>query len=1310
MLVLLAHNGKTVDVPAGPSTRISDLQLALVEITGVETRDQILMYGGMPLHPQRTLGRYNLPDALPGEHAEEDKHLFLYSKQYLRPGSPIPPPEVLPSIIIAVEQESLPVQPHPLEDAGPLLRALPEFVRDFKRYQAEAVALRSATQQRHHIAHSLLIEVEVQGMAAEAARRNIDVHYNFMARMYHEFRTTCYEAQQDYQHMLTRFQKDMVELESVELVPEIVAATGLRHLGQLLPTKIAYDYFEECAKNTRIIGEKIVGQDNSFESIKADVEALLMDGPIVNLDQLGAQLEALQPLMHDQDAAVERICEDYKMCIELVERASRGGLEDTALLDSCQLMGQNYKTHESELLPIVRNCDAQFAAFSEQCLDTKNEMTRELMGQLQRISMQQSKIRNIKDNFLLVEKLLSKHNSAMKELLATRRLVNAYGACLHECRRRAAFQDVYVMKGNTMADSLARLRAKEMDRREKFQKDMYELMPPAVLTALGLDSTPAHYQISLPTSLSAPLADISEAAISRLPLTDIPGSPRLPPSPRPVAAPGQMPPPAFGASEMVASHIGPASADVGAVPLPLQLENARLRADLEAMRAAEFTMRASVHHAPPTSSMLLSMTGRSPAMGSPKSPGAAARTPDLLAEASTRYADALAAKEALIGNLKSQLASVQQQNSSYEERICALEALLQRTQTKASADSEGLPSSVSTASVAPLAPQPPAQTPDAPSTQGHREASPSLSLSGQPIRPTDAQPPLSAARPPPLFTSSAPQASVPPQLPAALHDQPLQGVSRDAPDAAAYAYAPPPVVPTSTAGTQPLEAGPSAPEGGPGPLGGVEAPLQGPTFAVQPGPGESGTATSRAAGVCPPPVGADGLAGIEPWEPGRSTAGKTEACEVAADEVPATRAADTGLREPVAGTVEAAGTAASGLDSPCELHGSSSPTVPTGMAAEHRESASGPTAPTEMASEHLQSSSGPPVPVGMPLEHEQSSSGPPVPPGTGCEHPQSSSGSPVPTGMGPPLAGPTGAAQGETLQSGSPEGSKSAQASTPCGAPGDEDPGSRPSDYHGGHTTGPPTAERLPTPSPSPFAAAAALPSLGPEGGPPPLAGALSSLMGNPPLAVTLSQPLIDPVGSLATPGHGQGLIIAPVHLPISDAGPCEPGSSQTYPPGLDPAALQDPTEGGAPTTPQHPRAPQDPLLPQNPGPAQDASLPQKPAVLQDSGLGESCSAAGPEIVPEHVLEPEVGQEGQTTGGARAETPAMAGEREHRGDVAEAATSPPADLEAVRAQQAAMDLTHAVGDSEGLPAAVASLQERAANKQPEPSGMGAEPA
>lgn len=45
---------------------------------------------------------------------------------------------------------------------------------------------------------------------------------------------------------------------------------------------------------------QIMGQDTSFEAIKADVEALLLDAPITNLELLGSQLEALQPLRAEQ--------------------------------------------------------------------------------------------------------------------------------------------------------------------------------------------------------------------------------------------------------------------------------------------------------------------------------------------------------------------------------------------------------------------------------------------------------------------------------------------------------------------------------------------------------------------------------------------------------------------------------------------------------------------------------------------------------------------------------------------------------------------------------------------------------------------------------------------------------------------------------------------------------------------------------------------------------------------------------------------------------------------------------------------------
>lgn len=92
---------------------------------------------------------------------------------------------------------------------------------------------------------------------------------------------------------------------------------------------------------------------------------------------------------------------------------------------------------------------------------------------------------------------------------------------------RSAFADVYAGRGNSAADALARLRDKEVAKREEFHNAVQDLIPPAVLNALGLDSSPPLYQINLPTPPPPLLAVVSEATIRRIPAIDLLVIPRF---------------------------------------------------------------------------------------------------------------------------------------------------------------------------------------------------------------------------------------------------------------------------------------------------------------------------------------------------------------------------------------------------------------------------------------------------------------------------------------------------------------------------------------------------------------------------------------------------------------------------------------------------------------------------------------------------------------------------------------------------------------------------------------------------------------
>ncbi|KIY92250.1 hypothetical protein MNEG_15712 [Monoraphidium neglectum] len=192
VLVLVAHNGKTLQLDVAAQTRVDAVQQALVSFTGVAVGDQILMCHGARLDPAKPLSAYKLPVRrvrlgarqqrpahsavgapsppetlissargarfLASTHymqldpaAAEDQPVFLYHKAFLRPGAKPPPPEPVPQIAVQVPQLAPVTLRHPLEAAhSPLVRALPEYERQFEQQLVEARAYWETSRQRMH--------------------------------------------------------------------------------------------------------------------------------------------------------------------------------------------------------------------------------------------------------------------------------------------------------------------------------------------------------------------------------------------------------------------------------------------------------------------------------------------------------------------------------------------------------------------------------------------------------------------------------------------------------------------------------------------------------------------------------------------------------------------------------------------------------------------------------------------------------------------------------------------------------------------------------------------------------------------------------------------------------------------------------------------------------------------------------------------------------------------------------------------------------------------------------------------------------
>lgn len=233
LLVLVAHDGKTLQLDCTASTRVDAVQAALALATGIAVPDQIVMCHGARLDPAKPLVAYKLP--APDPASAEDAPVFLYHKAFLRPGAAPPPAEPLPLLEVAVPGLPNVGVRHPLAGAvSPLVRALPDYEAQFAQQLAEASAYWEASQARLHRARRLMSEQEVQARAADAARANVEAHYAYIAAAYGGFVDKFVAQHTQHASLLEQFGQLSAALGTIQLPPQL-ATSSWRVLADLTP-------------------------------------------------------------------------------------------------------------------------------------------------------------------------------------------------------------------------------------------------------------------------------------------------------------------------------------------------------------------------------------------------------------------------------------------------------------------------------------------------------------------------------------------------------------------------------------------------------------------------------------------------------------------------------------------------------------------------------------------------------------------------------------------------------------------------------------------------------------------------------------------------------------------------------------------------------------------------------------------------------------------------------------------------------------------------------------------------------------------
>ncbi|WIA42046.1 hypothetical protein OEZ86_009334 [Tetradesmus obliquus] len=507
LLVLVAHDGRTLQLDVQGATRVDAVQQALVAFTSIAVSDQIVMCHGARLDPAKPLSAYKLPVADPA--AAEDQPVFLYHKAYLRPGAAPPPAEPLPMLEVTVPGLPSVGLRHPLQSAhSPLIRALPDYEAQFTQQLGEARAYWEASQQRLHRCRQLMSEQEVQARAADAARANVESHYNYIASMYASFVDKYVAQHRHHTKLLSQFASLSAAMAAVEL-PQLLVGPSWRVLADLQPNRARLaEWQESCSRSHDHFAQKVSELEAVFQLLRCEVERLFLQAPSVDLDALGLALNEAEGLIDEQGSIVQVLSKDLLTVRQLVEDVvaqlggSAGGasLSGAAVHDTCAAVDTMHDNHLHALLPRVRQADGSIAEFLLRCGDAKGRMTRDVLRQLQGIAAQQSRIRDMKHKLAVFQEVLSRQAAAFNELQAATRLPAAYRLALAECARRAAWQEMFAGQAARLAEHCGRITAKEASKREGVRRQLERHLPLELLAQAGLLQEPPHCTVSVPPS------------------------------------------------------------------------------------------------------------------------------------------------------------------------------------------------------------------------------------------------------------------------------------------------------------------------------------------------------------------------------------------------------------------------------------------------------------------------------------------------------------------------------------------------------------------------------------------------------------------------------------------------------------------------------------------------------------------------------------------------------------------------------------------------------------------------------------------
>ena len=483
------------------------------------TSTQLLLCDGIRLDMNQALGAYGLPRG-------DNGAVFLYDRALMRPGASVPVvPE--PDFPLACDD------PAPVSDGDPASMAadtaaasagcpssLEFYMRRFGSHAACARALQVAGFARYKYASATVAELHVSSLALEAARQTVAHHRETSAQSHAAWETDVAAALDDVDRQTCELDASLQACKRTPLHSAVALRLGVgsgASLADVMPIDSLVACASSCTADSHALRSKLFDLNAAHAYAQSYAEELLVQPHACDLDVLRVRCEQACDLVETLARVAATFDGDAITAQRLAADAPKGPPALSAADAAAALMAVHGR-HVLRLLPQARTASSQLRQLAEACLAAKRGLAMAMTTQLYAVQQVQTNLSSLRTRRAALTSATQCLAENCRPLSSCALAPSAYAAALAEAARRRASALAFAASAAQAAERLGAARSDEQAARDAWTSAASGVLPPRLLTAMGLDLPPPMCEVSVKANDSGacPLAEMLPDELRRM--------------------------------------------------------------------------------------------------------------------------------------------------------------------------------------------------------------------------------------------------------------------------------------------------------------------------------------------------------------------------------------------------------------------------------------------------------------------------------------------------------------------------------------------------------------------------------------------------------------------------------------------------------------------------------------------------------------------------------------------------------------------------------------------------------------------------